>query len=983
MTARIVTALMSLAALGVLPPATVSAQRPGQPGTRPRTAAGVDSANRAGRDTTRADSVRQKVELVKWPEPDSVASALLNRPGFTKTRYRGTTVTFDAQQKEIILQGKAAVQRDQTIAVADTITYSDSTKRLRASRDTIRGDTIVLRDPGYGNDVVSLGFLTYDLQAHTGVTSDICTSVAEGETWFVCGDKAGFVGDTVAGGQTKFYVHHGSITTCDLTVPHYHFTAGDIKVVAKGIIVARPAVLYIADIPVLWLPFIFQDLRTGRRSGILAPRLGLTDVFRSSPTYRRQLENLGYYFAINDYLDALLAFNWRSGARPTEGDPGWTKYDGEMSYAWLDRFLNGSIRTSYSKFDNGARNTAISWDHNQSFSLNSSLHLNFNYVSNTTAQRQQAFTIAQALAAIASSLNFQNKFGPASVSLGGTRRQYVGRQEVDQDFPNLSISTKPISKGDWLVWSPQLSVTNSTRSNIDQTAPVFRFLTAVDSQRVKQSTRSSNVDLQTPVRIFGFDWANSIRVNDIENDFPQQATIYNVRDTSQHTTRTYQRTYKTGIDWQTGISLRPFAQGTWSLVPSVSIQNADGSQPFLVRTERTGGTFVSQPKRLSFGLSSSPTFYGLFRGIGPFSRFRHSIQPTISYAYAPTSGSGVSDAFLVATGRTRQGYLGALQQNAISLRLVQTIEAKIRTANDSNPETAPKIKLLSLDFSDLSYNFERARVTHRTGIETPTFTYNARSDLLPGFDLSVNYSLFQGALQSDTARFKPYREGISARFSIGRDRNPFAALTQLFGAAVPPPTDGTSPTGSAYPGNPQGGIDPTRIAGSAQSRYPQAVNEKQGWEATFSFNSTRSRPPVGTFVTVDPAALCQQYFDPVVRRACETLLRTPTDTIPQTAAGGVFQRLPPSSNLRADFGFNLTPKWALRWGTGYDFVRHEFADHNVTLQRDLHDWRAIFNFSQSPNGNVAFSFYISLKAEPELKFDYNRRTYRPFPTGQQ
>jgi hypothetical protein len=48
----------------------------------------------------------------------------------------------------------------------------------------------------------------------------------------------------------------------------------------------------------------------------------------------------------------------------------------------------------------------------------------------------------------------------------------------------------------------------------------------------------------------------------------------------------------------------------------------------------------------------------------------------------------------------------------------------------------------------------------------------------------------------------------------------------------------------------------------------------------------------------------------------------------------------------------------------------------VSLQRDLHDWRAVFSFTQSPNGNFAFTFFIALKAEPDLKFDFDRRSYR-------
>ena len=53
-----------------------------------------------------------------------------------------------------------------------------------------------------------------------------------------------------------------------------------------------------------------------------------------------------------------------------------------------------------------------------------------------------------------------------------------------------------------------------------------------------------------------------------------------------------------------------------------------------------------------------------------------------------------------------------------------------------------------------------------------------------------------------------------------------------------------------------------------------------------------------------------------------------------------------------------------------------FASHMVNLLRDMHDWQATFSILKAPNGNFAFSFFIALKAEPQLKFDYNRSTYR-------
>src|SRR5205809_1449742 len=90
------------------------------------------------RDTTAADSSRQK-ELIKWNEPDSIMRSLMARTGYTATRYQGNQAVFDARTRTLQLVGnKAGVNRDQTVLVGDSITYSDSTKIIVA-----RGDTVI------------------------------------------------------------------------------------------------------------------------------------------------------------------------------------------------------------------------------------------------------------------------------------------------------------------------------------------------------------------------------------------------------------------------------------------------------------------------------------------------------------------------------------------------------------------------------------------------------------------------------------------------------------------------------------------------------------------------------------------------------------------------------------------------------------------------------------------------------------------------
>ena len=153
----------------------------------------------------------------------------------------------------------------------------------------------------------------------------------------------------------------------------------------------------------------------------------------------------------------------------------------------------------------------------------------------------------------------------------------------------------------------------------------------------------------------------------------------------------------------------------------------------------------------------------------------------------------VSDEFLTATGRTRAGYLGGLRQETMQIQFNQTLEAKLHSKSDTAPDAGDKIRLLTINASPIDYDFEVARRTHRFGVTTNTFNYTLQSDLLPGFDFSSNYSLFQGDPLSDTAKFKPFRTGLTATFSIGKNSNPFKTLQRIFGGGSP---RDTAPVGS-------------------------------------------------------------------------------------------------------------------------------------------------------------------------------------------
>ena len=401
---------------------------------------------------------------------------------------------LDASSKDLVLDGHGAIQRGAMILVADTIFYSDSLHLMRATAPP--QDTIVLRDPSQGTaDMRARGFLAYDLRTHKGLAGGLSTSSRQGgNNWFVSGHQAAMVGDTTGAGKNTSYAEDGSITSCDLTVPHYHFQASEIKVVSKTIMVARPAVLYVADVPVLWLPFIFQDMRQGRRSGILTPRFSLTDIVRTTPTYRRQIENVGYYFALNDYMDAL-ARRSTGGAAPTRPTPiragsRWTASGASAgSTASSAPTCAARGRSTPTARRGSTPRSASRSSSRRSSSLNASL----NYSSSTTLYRYDAMTVASALAAITSQLAFQDRYGPFAMSLGGTRTQYSGQTEVDINFPNFSVSSQPITIRPGVTWSPGLAITNTLNQNLNSSVYPTRSpaLDSVDSLRASTPTSGS------------------------------------------------------------------------------------------------------------------------------------------------------------------------------------------------------------------------------------------------------------------------------------------------------------------------------------------------------------------------------------------------------------------------------------------------------------------------------------------------------------
>jgi Tat protein translocase TatC len=924
-------------------PGSAVAQRPVSPPPRPR---GLPV--QPGDTTRRGDSVSghlidtataRKLGLPtgptrSFPSPDAVLDTLLKLKTYRVTQYLADTLRVLGDSGTIILTGETLLDREGTKLEADTVHYRQSSCRLDASGSPR------LFDQGSQSSaptvVVGEG-MRYDTCLKRGtVLQGLTTFQQGGANWFM---RANIALDS---GSTRLYGARSNITSDERPVPGYHFAAGEMKWLNKTVMIARPTVLYVRDVPIMWLPFIFNDIRPGRHSGMLVPRFGLNDLVRPTRTYQRHVTNIGYYVVLNDYIDVLASADWYSGRS--------FGINTQLHYKWLDRFVDGRFAFSrLSQLDAAAHSDQITWYHSQSFSSRTHFSASVNYATSASVVQRNTVDPFLTTAQLSSSVNFDKRFDWGAFNFGGNMTQNLSTNLTQQNLPRVSITPAPIDLTSWITWSPGFSYTNTqTLHNISPTPLLLPNASGgVDTLARGFDNRVTDLAIGTPLRIGRWNWNNNFTIEDKASNQRVEFLIPDPADSTLLHHVVYNHTFETRVDWTTGFSLPQLFPGTWHLQPGIGIANKTSAGPYMLRNQFTGGQFLQQGKRLQFSLGAAPTVFGFFPGVGPFSRIRHSIALIMNYQYAP--GAKVDPAFAHAldpTGRLLNAKSDP--QQTVTLGLSQTFEAKYKpAAGDTTDQPARKIRLLSLNTSGISYNFEQAKIPGRVGWQNQTLTNTFASDLLPGFNFQVTHDLWRGQVGLDTTKFDPFLQSLSASFSLSP--RTFAALGALIGLGHrPEATTGGAP--APAPGAPPGTFGPGPRAmgggfgGIGGPPGGFAGGGGRGFSLNVQFSLQRTRP-----------------------RQARTDSLGNVISLPGLSGG--------NQQMSLSMAFSPTPHWTASWNTNYDFETKRFPQHYVRLERDLHRWHASFAFSRTASGNFAFNFYVALLDEPDIKFDYDQQSY--------
>ena len=208
-----------------------------------------------------------------------------------------------------------------------------------------------------GKESYESGEITYNIKTQKGFIRNVVTQQGEG---YIIAEKTKKVeGD-------EMMMAGGKYTTCDdHEHPHFYLRMTKAKVKPGEYIATGPAYLVVGDVPLpLAIPFGFFPFTQSYSSGLIMPTFG--------DEYERGLflKGLGYYWAINDYMDLEI-----TGDIYTKGT--WAIY---AKSRYIKRYkFNGNISIEYRSDVRGEKelpnysktnNFNIRWTHTQDSKAN-------------------------------------------------------------------------------------------------------------------------------------------------------------------------------------------------------------------------------------------------------------------------------------------------------------------------------------------------------------------------------------------------------------------------------------------------------------------------------------------------------------------------------------------------------------------------------------------------------------------------------------
>lgn len=342
------------------------------------------------------------------------------------------SMNFDIETKKVYLFGDAEVIYGNIQLKADLIIIDWNKNLVRAegmkdSAGINKGKPVFSQDgQSFDSDLIE-----YNFKTKKGRIRGIYTKQGDG---FILGEQV------IKNSSDAFFIRNGKYTTCNNPEnPHFYIRAGKIKVLPNDKIVTGPANLFIEDIPTpLAVPFGLFPNTSKRKSGIVFPAYG------ESPALGFFLKDGGYYFGINDYMDAtFLGSIYSNGSWGLSAGSDYNlryHFQGRFSLGY-SKILQGDPQLKNSRTN---RDFFIRWQHTQDAKSNPYSRFSANVQAGTSnynflnSQNPSAIITNTFQSAISYTKTFPNS--PWSMILGMGHSQNTANRIISLSLPDIQLN---------------------------------------------------------------------------------------------------------------------------------------------------------------------------------------------------------------------------------------------------------------------------------------------------------------------------------------------------------------------------------------------------------------------------------------------------------------------------------------------------------------------------------------------------------------
>ncbi|MDO4880204.1 MAG: putative LPS assembly protein LptD [Capnocytophaga sp.] len=616
------------------------------------------------KDTLKRDSISLKKDTISL---DSIPDSLSKKPAMLTdiVKYHAKDcVVISKAKKEILLYNQTNIAYADTDlkAGASVINYEKREAYAGRIKDSV-GELVQAPEFKQGDQLIEPDSIRFNYVTKRAIIKNAYTTQSENKV------KAETIKKE---NDSTYFLRKGKITTAeDLDDPDYYILVYKAKFVPKKKIVAGFSNMYIADVPTpIAMPFAYYPMTDSRSSGLLFPTFGEVN------DRGYYLQNGGYYFVINDYLDLALTGDYYTngsyGIRTASTYRKRYKYSGSFNlrYENLIQSQRGFPDYSRSSIYN------IQWSHSQdskssplsSFSASVNLGSSTYYRDSYNQLNSSNFLNNTLSSSISYSRTFPS-YPSVNMSLTASHSQNTNTRNIQMTLPAMRVSMERIypfaSKG-------------GTKKGLIQNMN-FNYSMQADNRY------DINEDLFFRKEMF------DRAVNGVRHSIPVSTNFKVLKFIS--------------------FNLNTSLNETWQFR---TIQYQDYDQNTGIARKDTLNGFARY-LTYNFGAGLGTTIYGTF-DFGKDKKIqaiRHVMRPSVSYGYTPSFDQYykyyIADAF-----GTRRDYTpfdggiygapGRTESNNMSFSLSNTFEAKVRS-KDSLATEPKKIMLLnSLNFSS-GYNF--------------------------------------------------------------------------------------------------------------------------------------------------------------------------------------------------------------------------------------------------------------------------------------